>query len=131
MTVLLTEDLIKSAADVAKLYDPLDAPLLVGSAVWCGAGNDIDVVVLTLDPLSPRPGGVSCCAGSYGTAYMAWRHGDVNVIATDDARIWAGWKLAAKVIMGISAKFLWNKTYRVKLCQILRKIGEENWEPTL
>ena len=79
MLIRLTEELKALALEVARLYQPLREPLLVGSCVWLGEGKDIDVVVFVDDASAGRDG-ERCCPWAYG-GMVAYRHGPVNVIA--------------------------------------------------
>ena len=124
MLIELTEELKAQALAVARLYEPLREPLLVGSSVWLGEGNDIDVVVFVDDVTTDR-GGELCCSVEYAGGMMAYRHGPVNVIAVDDERIWAGWAYAAKVMLTVPRELIKAKPFRVAACEELRKIGEK------
>ncbi len=122
MLIRLTEELKAQALEVARLYQPLREPLLVGSCVWLGEGKDIDVVVF-VDYAAADRGGEPCCAAAYG-GMAAYRHGPVNVIAVDDERIWAGWRHAAEVMPSVPRELIADKGDRVAACEKLRKIGE-------
>ncbi len=127
MPIQLTDELKAQALEVASQYEPLAPPLLVGSCVWLGEGNDIDVVVFVKDPRVDR-GGEPCCLADYtvsGSSMMAYRHGPVNVIAIDDERIWAGWRHAAEVMPDVPKALIADKHDRVAACEELRKLGEE------
>ena len=124
MLVRLTDDLKAQAFEVAKKYNPLRRVLLVGSCVWLGEGKDIDVVVFVEDA-NTDCGGEKCSSVAYG-GMVAYRHGDVNVIAVDDEKIWAGWAHAAAIMPTIPAALIANKQDRVKACETLRKEGEKN-----
>lgn len=126
MPILLTDELKALALEVADQYEPLEPPLLVGSCVWLGVGNDIDVVVRVKDPQEDR-GGEPCCSEEYKASWpsMAYRHGVVNVIAVSDERIWAGWRYAAEIMPGVPKALLEDKGYRVIACEKLREIGEK------
>ena len=123
MSIRLTDELKAQALEVASLYEPLAPPVLVGSCVWLGEGNDIDVVVF-VDDASARRGGEQCSPVAYG-GMVAYRHGPVNVIAVDDERIWAGWVHAAEVMPSTPEELIRSKNDRVAFCETLRKIGEE------
>ena len=124
MPVRLTEELKAQALAVASLYQPRRDPLLVGSCVWLGEGNDIDVVVFVEDA-NKNCGGDACSFRVYG--YMvAYRHNHVNVVAVSDERRWAGWAHAAAIMPTIPAALIANKQDRVKACETLRKEGEKN-----
>ena len=123
MPIRLTEELKAQALAVARLYEPLREPLLVGSCVWLGEGNDIDVVVRVKDA-NKDCGGEKCSFVTYGM--VAYRHGHVNVVAVADEKIWAGWAHAAAIMPTIPAALIANKQDRVKACETLRKEGEKN-----
>ena len=127
MLVRLTEELKAQALAVAQLYKPLGEPLLVGSCVWLGEGQDIDVVVF-VDNAAKDCGGEQCSQVAYG-GMVAYRHGPVNVIAIDDERIWAGWEHAAKVMPAVPRDLIADKDSRVAECEKLRAIGESNCLP--
>lgn len=123
MLVRLTEELKAQALAVARLYQPMRKPLLVGSCVWLGEGKDIDVVVFVDDASADR-GGEQCSPGVYG-GMVAYRHGPVNVLAVDDERIWAGWAHAAEAMPIVPKELLKEKELRVKMCETLRAHGEK------
>ena len=125
MSIRLTDELKAKALEVASLYEPLAPPVLVGSCVWLGEGNDIDVVALVKDPRVDR-GGVPCCPEAYipGSNMMAYRHGEVNVIAVDCAVEWEGWKHAAAVMPSMPKSLMQDKSWRVSVCEELRLVGK-------
>lgn len=123
MAIRLTDELKEHALAVAAQYNPLRAVLLVGSCVWLGEGNDIDVVIF-VDAAATDLGGEPCSAVAYG-GMAAYRHGPVNVIAVDDERIWAGWVHAAEVMPIVPRELLKEKELRVKMCETLRAYGEK------
>ena len=123
MPIRLTDKLKARALEVASKYKPTRQVLLVGSCVWLGVGEDIDVVVFVGDALAVV-GGVKCSQRAYG-GMVAYRHGPVNVIAVDDERIWAGWRYAAEIIPGMPKVLIEDKRDRVAVCEELRKIGEK------
>ena len=123
MSIRLTDELKSQALEVANQYKPLAPPLLVGSCVWLGEGEDIDVVVF-VDDASASRGGEQCSSVAYG-GMVAYRHGPVNVIAIDDERIWAGWRHAAEIMPDVPKALIEDKNYRVAACEKLRKIGEK------
>ena len=123
MPIRLTEELKAAALDVAQMYEPLEDPLLVGSCVWLGEGNDIDVVVFVEDA-SLQCGGERCSPNAYGPM-TAYRHGVVNIIAVECERMWAGWVHAAEVMPTVSRELIEAKPFRVAACEELRKIGEK------
>ena len=124
MPIRLTEALKAQALAVAQRYKPLHEPLLVGSCVWLGEGQDIDVVVFVADT-AKNCGGKPCSTVAYG-GMVAYRHGAVNVIAVADERIWAGWEHAAKVMPTVPRDLIAGKDSRVAECEKLRAIGESN-----
>lgn len=119
----MTDELKDQALEVASQYKPLAPPLLVGSCVWLGEGKDIDVVVFVDDASADR-GGEQCSPKVYG-GMVAYRHGPVNVIAVDDACIWAGWAHAAEAMPIVPKELLKEKKLRVKMCETLRAHGEK------
>ena len=121
MSIRLTDELLAEALAVASKYQPTRQVLLVGSCVWLGEGNDIDVVVFVDDASADR-GGEQCSSVAYG-GMVAYRHGPVNVIAVDDERIWAGWVHAADVMPTVPKELIRSKAGRVAACEELRKIG--------
>ena len=123
MSIRLTDELQAEALAVASKYKPTRKVLLVGSCVWLGEGNDIDVVVF-VDAASADRDGEPCSSVAYG-GMVAYRHGPVNVIAVDDERIWAGWRYAAEVMLGTPKELLADKSDRVAVCELLRKLGEK------
>lgn len=123
MSIQLTDELKAHAQAVASKYNPLRRVLLVGSCVWLGEGQDIDVVVF-VDDASNDCGGDQCSDVAYG-GMVAYRHDHVNVIAIDDERIWAGWVHAAEVMPTVPKELIRSKADRVAACEKLRKIGEE------
>ena len=123
MLVRLTDELKAQAFEVAREYKPTRKVLLVGSCVWLGEGKDIDVVVFVDDSTADR-GGDRCGRAAYG-GMATYRHGPVNVIAVDDERIWAGWRYAAEVMLGMPKELLADKSDRVAACELLRKLGEK------
>ena len=123
MPIRLTDELKTQALEVARKYKPTRKVLLVGSCVWLGVGEDIDVVVF-VDAASEARGGEPCSSVVYG-GMMAYRHGPVNVIAVDDERIWAGWKYAAEIMPDVPKVLIEAKLDRVAVCEKLRKIGEK------
>ena len=123
MLIRLTDELKEQALEVANQYKPLAPPLLVGSCVWLGEGKDIDVVVF-VDDASADGGGEQCSPRVYG-GMVAYRHGPVNVIAVDDERIWAGWRYAAEVMLGMPKALIADKRDRVAVCEAMRKLGEK------
>lgn len=125
MSIRLTNDLKAQAFEVARLYQPLREPLLVGSCVWLGEGNDIDVVVLVEDSTLSR-GGDRCGQGGYG-GMNAYRHGNINVIAVDNETAWNGWACAHRIMPGVPKEILEDKDTRVKICEAVRHYGELKW----
>ena len=123
MSIQLTDELKAQAFEVARKYNPLRQVLLVGSCVWLGEGNDIDVVVF-VDDATNNCGGDQCSDVAYG-GMVAYRHDHVNVIAVDDERIWAGWVHAAEVMPTVPKELIRSKADRVEVCEKLRKIGEK------
>ena len=123
MLIRLTEELKAQALEVARLYQPLREPLLVGSCVWLGAGKDIDVVVFVDDASADRDG-EQCSAVAYG-GMVAYRHGPVNVIAVECERMWAGWVHAAEVMPTVPKELILSKADRVAACEELCEIGEK------
>ena len=123
MPVRLTEELKAQALAVASLYQPRRDPLLVGSCVWLGEGNDIDVVVF-VDDATIAHDGEPCSTVAYG-GMGAYRHGPVNVIAVDDERIWAGWRYAAETMPYAPKALIEDKAVRVAACENLRETGEK------
>ena len=123
MSVRLTDELKAQAFEVASKYQPTRQVLLVGSCVWLGEGNDIDVVVF-VDDASANRGGEQCSSVAYG-GMVAYRHGPVNVIAIDDERIWAGWRYAAEIMPRVPKALIEDKSWRVAACEKLRKLGEK------
>ena len=123
MSIRLTDELKAKALEVASLYEPLAPPLLVGSCVWLGEGNDIDVVVRVNDPRVDR-GGVPCCHKDYPTSWLTYRHGEVNVIAVGTDAEWEGWKHAAAVMPSIPKSLMQDKPWRVLMCEELRLVGK-------
>lgn len=125
MLVRLTEELKAQALAVARLYQPRREPLLVGSCVWLGEGNDIDVVVLVEDSTWTYDG-VPCGQTEYD-GMNAYRHGNINVIAVDNETVWQGWACAHRIMPGMPKELLEDKDTRVKICQVVRHYGELNW----
>lgn len=123
MTIRMTDELKAQALDVASKYKPKRQVLLLGSCVWLGEGEDIDIVVFVDDASADR-GGKKCRAVAYA-GMAAYRHGHVNVIAVDDERKWAGWVHAAEVIPTMPKELIRSKDDRVAACKKMRKIGEE------
>ena len=126
MSIRLTDELKAQALEVANQYEPLAPPLLVGSCVWLGDGNDIDVVVLVKDPRVDR-GGESCAPEDYTASWpnmMAYRHGVVNVIAVGTRDAWAGWEHAAAVMPSMPKSLMQDKSWRVVVCEELRHVGK-------
>ena len=126
MSIRLTDELKAQALEVASLYEPLAPPVLVGSCVWLGEGNDIDVVVLVKDPRVDR-GGVPCCPADYTASWpnmMAYRHGEVNVIAVGTDAEWVGWKHAAALMPSMPKSLMQDKPWRVSMCEELRLVGK-------
>ena len=124
MLIRLTDELKEQALRAASRYNPLRQALLVGSCVWLGEGNDIDVVVFVKDA-SVDCGGERCSNRVAYGGMVAYRHGVVNVIAVDDERIWAGWEHSAKVMPTVPRELIVTKALRVTVCEELRKIGEK------
>ena len=122
MSIRLTDELKSQALEVANQYKPLAPPLLVGSCVWLGEGEDIDVVVFVDDASADRDG-EPCSSVTYG-GMVAYRHGPVNVIAVEDERIWAGWRHAAEIMPGLPKALTADKDDRVAACEKLRELGE-------
>lgn len=123
MSIRLTDELKEHALAVAAQYNPLRAMLLVGSCVWLGEGQDIDVVVF-VDDAAKNCGGKPCSTVAYG-GMVAYRHGAVNVIAVADERMWAGWVYAAEAMLTVPKELIKAKPFRVAACEELRKIGEK------
>ena len=123
MSIRLTDELKSQALEVANQYKPLAPPLLVGSCVWLGEGEDIDVVVFVDDASADRDG-EPCSSVAYG-GMVAYRHGHVNVIAVEDERLWAGWRHAAEVMPDVPKALIADKDIRVAACEKLRKRGEK------
>ena len=127
MSIRLTDELKAQALEVASQYKPLAPPLLVGSCVWLGEGEDIDVVVLVKDH-SASCGGDPCCSVDYIASWpimMAYRHGVVNVIAVDCEVEWEGWKHAGAVMPSMPKSLMQDKSWRVSVCEELRRVGKE------
>lgn len=122
MLVRLTDEVKAQAFEVARKYKPTRQVLLVGSCVWLGGGNDIDVVVFVDDASADR-GGEQCSSVAYG-GMVAYRHGPVNVIAVDSERIWAGWRYAAEIMPSVPKALIADKDDRVAACEKLRELGE-------
>lgn len=123
MLIRLTEELKAQTLEVARLYQPLREPLLVGSCVWLGAGRDIDVVVFVDDSKADRGGGRGGRAAHGGMA--TYRHGPVHIIAVDDERLWAGWRYAAELMPYVPKELIADKDARVAVCEKLRERGEK------
>lgn len=127
--VKYTDELKAYALSVAALYEPTLPPLLVGSTVWTGEGRDIDVVVYVGDAGvigHLLAGAQRCLDGDYpDEESQAYRHGDVNIIAVQDATVWAGWVHAAKLMPAQPLALLQDKSARVAKCEELRAEGEE------
>ena len=123
MSIRLTDELKSQALEVANQYKPLAPPLLVGSCVWLGEGEDIDVVVFVDDASADRDG-EPCSSRAYG-GMVAWRHGPVNIIAVEDERIWAGWRYAAEIMPSVPKVLIADKDDRVAACEKLRELGEK------
>ena len=125
MSIRLTDELKAQALEVASLYEPLAPPVLVGSCVWLGEGNDIDVVVLVKDHRASC-GGDPCCPDYIASwpTMMAYRRGVVNVIAVDCAVEWEGWKHAAAVMPSMPKSLMQDKSWRVSVCEELRLVGK-------
>ena len=123
MSIRLTDELKAQAIEVASKYKPTRQVLLVGSCVWLGVGEDIDVVVFVDDASADRDG-EPCSSRAYG-GMVAWRHGPVNIIAVEDERIWAGWQYAAELMPGLSKELIADKDDRVAVCEALRELGEK------
>lgn len=127
MSIRLTDELKDQALEVANQYKPLEPPLLVGSCVWLGEGNDIDVVVFVEDPRASR-GGDPCCPEDYTASWpimRAYRHGVVNVIAVGTRDEWEGWKHAAAVMPSMPKSLMQHKNWRVEACEELRQEGKQ------
>ena len=122
MSIRLTDELKAQALKIADQYKPLAPPLLVGSCVWLGEGEDIDVVVFVDDASADRDG-EPCSSVAYG-GMVAWRHGHVNIIAVEDERIWAGWRYAAELVPRVPKALIADKDERVAWCERLRELGE-------
>ena len=125
MLIRLTDELKEQALRAASRYNPLRQALLVGSCVWLGEGNDIDVVVFVKDA-SVDCGGEQCSNRVAYGGMVAYRHGPVNVIAVDDEVIWAGWAHAAELMPTVPKAIIADKPARVAACEKLRKEGEKN-----
>ena len=123
MPIRLTDELKSQALEVANQYKPLAPPLLVGSCVWLGEGEDIDVVVFVDDASADRDG-EPCSSVAYG-GMVAWRHGPVNIVAVDNEQLWAGWRYAAEIMPSVPKVLIADKDYRVAACEKLRELGEE------
>lgn len=123
MSIRFTDELKAQALEVANQYKPLAPPLLVGSCVWLGEGRDIDVVVFVDDASADRDG-EPCSTVAYG-GMVAWRHGDVNIVAVEDEQLWAGWRHAAEVMPCLPKALIADKDYRVAACEMLRTLGEK------
>ena len=122
MLVRLTDELKSQALEVANQYKPLAPPLLVGSCVWLGEGEDIDVVVFVDDASADRDG-EPCSSATYG-GMVAYRHGPINIIAVDNEQLWAGWRHAAELMPCVPKELIADKDYRVAACEKLRELGE-------
>ena len=122
MLIRLTDELKAQAFAVASKYKPTRARL-VGSCVWLGEGRDIDVVVF-VDDASAGRGGDSGGRKAY-SGMTTYRHGSVHIIAVDDERIWAGWRYAAEVMLGMPKALIADKRDRVAVCEAMRKLGEQ------
>ena len=122
MSIRLTDELKSQALEVANQYKPLAPPLLVGSCVWLGEGEDIDVVVFVDDASADRDG-EPCSPVTYG-GMVAYRHGPVNIIAIDDEQLWAGWRHAAELMPCMPKELIADKYARVAACEKLRDLGE-------
>lgn len=123
MPIRLTDELKDQALEVANQYKPLAPPLRVGSCVWLGEGEDIDVVVFVDDASADRDG-EPCSSRAYG-GMVAWRHGPVNIIAVEDERIGAGWRHAAEIMPSVPKALIADKADRVAACEKLRDLGEK------
>ena len=122
MSIRLTDELKSQALEVANQYKPLAPPLLVGSCVWLGEGEDIDVVVFVDDASADRDG-EPCSPVTYG-GMVAYRHGPVNIIAIDDEQLWAGWRHAAELMPCMPKELIADKYARVIAFEKLRDRGE-------
>lgn len=123
MSIRLTDELKSQALEVANQYKPLAPPLLVGSCVWLGEGEDIDVVVFVDDASADRDG-EPCSSVTYG-GMVAYRHGPVNIIAVDNEQLWAGWRHAAEIMPSVPKELIADKDDRVYTCEKLRELGEK------
>ena len=122
MSVRLTAELKAQAYEAAIKYIPKRPFLWVGSCVWLGEGEDIDVVVFVDDASADRDG-EPCSSVAYG-GMVAWRHGPVNIIAVENERIWAGWRHAAEIMPSLPKALIADKDDRVAACEKLRELGE-------
>ena len=123
MSIRLTDELKAQAYEAAIKYKPKRPIMWVGSCVWLGEGEDIDVVVFVDDASADR-GGEQCSSVAYG-GMVAYRHGPVNIIAVEDERIWAGWRYAAEIMPHVPKVLIADKDDRVAACEKLRKLGEK------
>lgn len=107
------------ALAVANTYAPVHPPLLAGSTYWLGAGKDMDVVVLVTEYRTGHEGSTDYP----DTDFHSYRHGDINIIATTEPRVWHGWRYACLNIGAVPT----IKTSRISHVMNLREEGERQY----
>lgn len=121
-SVVLTAELKKQAYDIATMYSPLDRVQLTGSCYWLGEGEDLDIIVLCADPYTQREGATRCGVTDYKDG-VAWRHGQINVIAMHDRTEYHAWCFASKVMNDVPPICIESKEMRVSLFKHLYEKG--------
>lgn len=114
MSVRLTPELKEQAYNIAAMYNPIDRVQLTGSCYWLGEGEDLDIIVLCEDPYTQREGAVRCSAADYRDG-VAWRHGNINVIAMQYRTEYSSWCYASKVMKDVPPVCIEDKYMRVAL----------------
>lgn len=125
--MLMTQELLALAVKAAYDFGPTDTPLLVGSAVWCGEGADIDVVILVDDYNGQLPW-QAVCEAYPNPEWLTARVGDVNIIGTTSQREWASWKHAARRMEALPPERIKIKRNRVYLCETYREEGRRKYD---
>ena len=120
---LLVEDSIKALKDIGVQVLHYH---IGGSVAINGEGNDIDIIVLTAQPISEitdmcKPVFELCGEESYESQgqFVAFRYGDVNIFVPASAELYNLWRIALEMCQWLTTKGFRDRDTRVAVHQIV------------
>lgn len=117
------EGLDRIAFDAAEEFHPLTKPLLTGSAVLLGKGQDLDVVVRVQDCTVCPAGWVSCSKHDREAVvglFRSYRKGYVNIIAVESEAEFAAWSAAHAAASALPAALIRHKDDRAWFFELIK-----------